>query len=201
MPSGVGQAQPVPLRAVISPSAEEQSRPRQPGTNPACSPSLLCFLLSSSWTCFVLPSLEARGRAAALGHSMQESGSRTKAPCSQGEPCVRAASSTSTEDLGTKPGSSFPYTVPRDGTDWTSSVVVPVLDCSSLQVLPHCMHRAVEVQTNRLMTVGMLNGEKARLQLRENKTAAEVGSFCGSSQACTGVKAVSWVSHPALNIS
>lgn len=65
---------------------------------------------------------------------------------------------------------------------------------AALQVLPHCMHRAVEV------TVGMLNGEKARLQLRENKTAAEVGSFCVSSQACTGGRALSWVSHPALNI-
>lgn len=69
-----------------------------------------------------------------------------------------------------------------------------------LQVFPHCMRRAVEVQPNRLMTVGMLNSEKARLQLTENKSAAEVGSFCISNQACTGVRAVSRVSHPALNI-
>lgn len=62
------------------------------------------------------------------------------------------------------------------------------------------MHRAVEVQPNQLVTVGMLDGEKARLQLRENKTAAEVGSLCVSNQARTGVRAVSRVSHPALNI-
>ena len=136
MPSGVGQAQPELLRAVMSPSGEEQSRPWQPGTNPACSPSLLCFFSSSSWARFVLPHLEVRGRVAALGHSMQESGSRTKALCSQGEPRVCAASSTSAEGLGTKPGSSFPYAVPRDGTDRASSVVVPVLDCGSTSASP-----------------------------------------------------------------
>lgn len=63
----------------------------------------------------------------------------------------------------------------------------------ALQVLPHCMYRGVEVQPNQLMMVGMLNSEQARLQLRENKTAAEVGSFCVSNQARTGVRAVSWV--------
>lgn len=131
MPSGVGQAQPEFLRLVTSSSAEEQNRAWQPGINPAFSPSLLSFHSSPSWTCFVLPHLEAKGGAAALGHSMQKSGSRTEAPCSLGEPRIRAASSTSVEDLGTGPGSSFPYVVPRDGTDRASSVVVPVLDCSS----------------------------------------------------------------------
>jgi len=128
MPSGVGQAQPELLRVVMSPSAEEQSGPWHPGTTPACSLSLLPFHSSPSRTCFVLPHLEAKAGAAALG---QKSGSRTKAPCSLDESHSRAASSTSTEDLGTRPGSSFPCAVPRDGADWASSVVVPVLDRGS----------------------------------------------------------------------
>lgn len=43
-----------------------------PGINPACSPGLLCSF-SSSWTCFVLPCLEGRGRVAELKRSTQES--------------------------------------------------------------------------------------------------------------------------------
>lgn len=119
-------------------SAEELSGP-QPDTHPTCSSSL-CFLLSSGWTRFVLPRW---GQGVGVGGVWQHcdtlhSGSKTKEPCSQDETHIHAASSTSTEDMGTKPSSSFSNTVPRDGTDRASSVTLPAL--------PHCMHRAVEVQ-------------------------------------------------------